>query len=164
MGLSFYGPDGLSYCFGRYAGQRTQYPSLGPRQGTECGLKESCFCCGREQALGFIRESNLLEAEQMFYWLLNIRNMSLLFIQGDFQKSFMGETGAKLGSGLQIIIGKNDRSSLIYITAVLLKAGGNPASPNTCPVSEGIMKRHKEGAIFDRYRYGVGWILLWSGF
>ena len=44
----------------------------------------------------FIRESNLLEAEQMFYWLLNIRNKSLLFIQGDFQKSSMGETGAKL--------------------------------------------------------------------
>lgn len=44
----------------------------------------------------FIRESNLLEAEQMFYWLLNIRNKSLLFIQGDFQRSSMGETGAKL--------------------------------------------------------------------
>ena len=39
--------------------------------------------------------ANLLEAEQMFYWLLNIRNKSLLFIQGDFQKSSLGETGAK---------------------------------------------------------------------
>ena len=48
MGLSFYCPDGLSYCFGRYSGQRTQYSSLGPRQGTECRLRERYHSRARE--------------------------------------------------------------------------------------------------------------------
>lgn len=43
----------------------------------------------------FIMESNLLKAEKMFSWLLNIRKKILLFLKGDFQESSVGEAGEK---------------------------------------------------------------------